>query len=142
MKRLCITLALLSSLFVFAAAGCDMPPGAGRADPILRENYPRIVALEDLDHILAFSPADVRGGDGSVPLSVSVPARVKSNDDYEVQYRFEFFDKGGRPIRPNMEWRYLKMPARAQVFMEGAAVDTNAADWRLLVRPSKMSDKD
>lgn len=140
MTRYTLAAALLFAMLPLAACDTTKAPGEGRADPILRENYPRIVALQDLDRYLAFSPADVQDAGGTKPLSISVPVRVKSDEDFHVQYRYEFFDKSGRPIRPEMEWRYLKMPARAQVFMEGAALDTHATDWRLVVRPSRMSE--
>jgi len=36
-----------------------------------------------------------------------------------------------------MSWRYLLIPPRTPVNMEGAAVDTNAVDWKLIVRSSR-----
>ena len=120
-------------------AGCDKnkEPFAGHNDPMLQQNYPRVsVEGKDLSKYLAFSAPNAQAGPDQ-PLSVVVPVRLLSNDEIRVQYRFEFLSKDGRMLRPEMTWKYLALPPRTQVMMEGAALDTNAADWRLVVRPSR-----
>lgn len=136
------TTSLPTIMLTFAAlgiGGCQgrvMAPGAGRADPILRDNYPAIVAEQDLDKFLFFSePLVVVGPDQ--PMRVTVPVRLRSDTEVSAQYRFEFFDVQRRPLRPEPQWRFIRLPARTQVFMEGAALDTAAVDWRLIVRPAR-----
>ena len=122
-------------------AGCDrkvMAPGAGTADPITQENYPRVVALEGLAEYLSFGPAVVTG-DATHPLSVQVPVRVRSDKEVSIQYQYQFLDEQGRLIdaKSQDQWTFHHLPARAQFFLAGSAVDTKAKDWRLLVRPAR-----
>jgi uncharacterized protein YcfL len=120
-----------------ALTGCHKPPHAGQADSVLRENYPRIsVENSDLADHLVFSPANVQSGPEQ-PLSVVVPVRLESFSEASVQYRFEFYTRDGRPMRNPMVWRYIKLAPRTQFSLEGAALDTNATDWRLIVRPAR-----
>ncbi|NBC10999.1 MAG: DUF1425 domain-containing protein, partial [Planctomycetes bacterium] len=71
------------------------------------------------------------------PMAVTVPLRLMSDKSREVQYRFTFFDAAGRPLSPEMDWRWKVMPARALIHLQGAALDDRAVDWRLEVRPYK-----
>lgn len=133
------SLSVLMIVAGLALTGCDKnkPPFAGRAEPMLRENYPRIsVEGEELSKYLAFSPANVQSGPEQ-PLSVAVPVRLLADREANIQYRFEFFTKDGRPMRNAMEWRYLRLPPRTETSLEGAALDTNAVEWRLIIRSSR-----
>lgn len=125
-------------LGVAVLAGCDTTkaPGEAQADPLLRAMYPKVAALEGLEDYLVFSEPSVELGSGR-PLSVSVPIRARTDEQLNIQYRFEFFDRDGRPVQPAMDWRYLLLPGRAQRFLQGAALDTSAVDWRLEVRPAR-----
>src|SRR5690606_3197808 len=84
---------ILSTVLLFAATACRqdriMAPDAGRADPTMLENYPQIVVLDDLGDYVVFAAPNVRAGDQ--PMSVSVPIRLQSDREVNLQYRFEFF---------------------------------------------------
>ncbi len=54
-----------------------------------------------------------------------------------AQYRFIFLDANGVSVGEPMDWRFMVLPPRLQVFMEGVATDSRAVDWRLEVRPAK-----
>lgn len=132
-----MTVAALAVLGFSAMGGCrHSTVPAGRADPVSQENYPRVAAMGGLDKWLYFGPANLQEGPEQ-PLSVMVPVRSRAGHDISVQYRFEFMDATGRPQRQEMEWRYLLLPSRTQAFMEGAAMDTDVRDWRLVVRPAR-----
>jgi hypothetical protein len=62
---------------------------------------------------------------------------VAKDSGIAIQYRFEFFDELGRPLQPQMQWRYAQLPARNQRFFEGSALDTAAVDWRFEARRAR-----
>ncbi len=130
--RSAITVALAMTM-----AGCDKTkaPGTLGADPLPAESYPRIAALEGLGGwIVMATPPRV---DPGPPLQVTVAARAKTEkENLAVQYRYNWFDSAGRPAG-GTDWRYLLMPSRVEVFFEGNALDRNATDWRLEIRPAR-----
>lgn len=133
---LSVLAAVLLGAIVSACESPSKPPRAGRSDPLMTENYPRIVAEQGLDKYLYFSaPTTIRTA--GQPLSVSVPVRLGRDDEFNVQYRFEFFDAAGQPLQTEPQWKYERLPARTQVFLEGAALDNTAQSWRLIVRPAR-----
>lgn len=127
--------------------GCDnkiMAPGAGSADLIMMSDYPDIVFLEGLDQYMSYSRDGVvvRRPDTS-PMQVIVPVRVRSDKEINIQYRFEFYKEtreGGLiPVDPRGQtsWKFMHLPARAQHFLQGGALDRSATHWRLVVRPAR-----
>jgi uncharacterized protein YcfL len=98
--------------------------------------YPQIAVLDKLGEYIAYSSPTVTSSP-TQPLHVSVPIALKSDKEVNAQYKFEFFKADGRPAQPQMDWAYIKLPARAQVFLEGKALDTSANNWRLLIRPAR-----
>ncbi len=125
---------LLVTILAGLLTACEAPP-AIEHDRYSGPDYPKTVAIEGLDDV-------VRGGDavvsqpGNRPMTVSVPLRSVSSNYKNVQYRFQFFDSTGMPLAPEMEWAFLRMPPKAQVFVKGSAQDTIATTWRLIVRPA------
>jgi uncharacterized protein YcfL len=55
----------------------------------------------------------------------------------KVQYRYLFLDKNGVPLRAQPDWQQVTLEPRQAVFMSGNAMDDNAADWRLEIRPNR-----
>lgn len=121
-------------------AGCkssDKPPPGAMADPTLMENYPTVVALEGLQPYIGVS-APVEDRTPGQPLGVKVPVRALTNGaELNVQYRFFWLDEQQVPVQEEGEWRYMRMPARSQVFMSGNALDGRATRWRLEIRPAR-----
>ncbi len=111
-------------------------PGAGMPDPLHADEYPQIVVTDQIADYMGFHKPIVEVQPGK-PMSVVVPARLINDYAINVQYRFIFFDSAGRPIEPGMGFQYLRMPGRVQQFMRGAAMDTNAVDWRLEIRSAR-----
>jgi uncharacterized protein YcfL len=138
MRRSLIALSIVTSL-AGGIVGCDHDkrPYAARRDPMNRADYPQIVIDENIEKFLLAGDPNVRGGDADRPLSVTVPMRSNSEHEFAVQYRFEFFDRDGRPVRSQPDWHWVRVPPRQEKVFEGAALDTNAADWRLVIRSSR-----
>ena len=130
---------LLTLVMVMTFAACrqtPLPPPTGRVDTVSVEDYPQIVPMEGLGSYVVFAQPLVRSGP-DLPMTVQVPLRLESRHEVNAQYRFIFFDASGAQLRPEMEWRYIRLPSRAQRIVEGASVDTNAVDWRFEVRPAR-----
>lgn len=121
-------------------SGCkssDKPPPGAMADPTLIENYPTVVALDGLQPYIGVA-APVEDRTPGQPLSIQVPVRALTNGaELNVQYRFYWLNEQQVPVQEEGEWRYMRMPARAQVFMSGNALDTRATRWRLEIRPAR-----
>lgn len=130
--------ACMGLTLTWLATGCDTvkAPGAATPDPVSAAAYPQVTALEGLgDYVSMDKPIVTQ--DGKRPLLVVVPVRLRSDREVNAQYRFRFFDDRGRPVHPEMEWRYQVLPARAQIFLEASAPDLSATQWRLDIRPAR-----
>jgi hypothetical protein len=131
-----ISLVLLNLVLM---AGCDdvHPPRAIPADKVPPGAYPRNVAVEPfLENELVVGPSIVTDGTADRPMMVKQPMRNVREWPLEIQYQFVFLDKTGSPL-PGSGWRNLTLESRIERFLEGAALDTNAVDWRLNVRAAK-----
>ena len=125
--------------FALALSGCvtDYQPGGATLED--GANYPQVVIIGNLGGgVRKHQPQVTPSEDGS-PMAVTVPLRLMADKSREVQYRFMFFDAVGRPLGPEMDWRWQVMPARALIYLQGTALDERAVDWRLEVRPYKES---
>ena len=137
MKHLAITLALLS---VVCLVGCDEVKGPYSigSDKYPAGAYPRNVAVDpQLANALVAGQTRVNGGSKDQPMTVQQPMRNTKNFPLEIQYQFIFLDETGRQLPSSGAWKNLPMEPRVERFLEGAALDTNAVDWRLTVRPAK-----
>jgi len=103
------------------------------------DQYPQVVIIGNLGGAVRKHQPAVTPTMDDAPMTVTVPLRLMSDKSREIQYRFIFFDAGGRPLPPEMDWRWKVMPARALIHLQGAALDDRAVDWRLEVRPYKES---
>lgn len=136
------TIAILAGVLtlVSAAGGCSdktKPPPGAMNDPILVENYPGVVALDGLQPYIGVSAPVIERGGGQ-PLKVTVPVRAMTNGaELNVQYRFLWLNPQQVPTQPEGDWRYVRMPARTQIFMSGNALDDRATDWRLEIRTAR-----
>lgn len=139
MNRFTFTLMIVAGgLGIALTMGCaeTKAPHAGRTDSVTAAQYPQISVQDDLHWQLVFDKPIVKSSDDR-PMSVSVPVRVAKDSGIAIQYRFDFLDESGRPVPPEMQWRYAQLPARNQRFLEGAALDTAAVDWRFEVRRAR-----
>jgi uncharacterized protein YcfL len=131
----------LGLLVMSLAAGCDSvkAPHGGHVDQLPAGQYPNVVIeSKDLQKGLVFGRAVMDRSTPDKPMRITQPARNTASYPINVQYRFEFLDATGRPIKSNIRgWNYMRMPSRQEVFFEGAALDTDGHDWRLIVQSAK-----
>ena len=133
------TCSALIGVLTLAVFGCAhdpvKAPWAGRVDLLPLADYPQIVAMQGLHKWLVFSPASVVPAGEDRPMSVSVPFRsTYDQQPLNLQYRFIFFDHRGRPLKASPGYRFIHAEPRVQSFLEGNAMQSGAADWRLEVR--------
>jgi uncharacterized protein YcfL len=132
------TLALL--LAVTLLAGCDTvkAPYAIASDQVPPGQYPRNVSVSgDLSSALVAGQTIVHDASKDQPMSISQPMRNVRDSDLKVQYQFVFLDSSGQPVSGSGGWTYLTLEPRVQRFLQGAALDTSAVDWRLTIRPAQ-----
>jgi hypothetical protein len=136
------TMLLCSCLLVSGLVmGCQQDnvqaPQAIRNDP-LAGGYPQNVVLNGLEDGVVIGKPVVEAATDAKPMRVTVPLRSVVDGTLRTQYQFIFLDDKGRPVRSHREnWHYQVLSDHAQVFLEGAALETDAVDWRLEVRPAQ-----
>ena len=132
-------LASLLLLPLIGSISCDSvkAPHGGGADTIGPGTYPQIVVLDKLWDYLGFDRPIVTASTDSAPMKVTVPVRLIADAATNIQYQFSFFDAQGRPLNPPSGWRFLTVEGRTQRHLEGSALSTTAADWRLEVRSAR-----
>lgn len=132
-----ITLATLAPL-----AACSQqkirPAGSAQLDPVPADQYPKVEAAEDLSDYIVVSGAEVTPSTAHEPMHVVIAVRSQTKfEEIDAQYRFFFFDEKNRPLDADPDWRRVRLPSRSQVFLEAAASETTATDWRLQIRPAR-----
>ena len=131
---------VLAAVLAASLIGCDSvkAPHGGHVDQLPSGQYPHIVLESpNLQKGIVFGQAVVDPGTDQKPMRITQSARNTAGYPINVQYRFEFLDSVGRPLKSNVGWRFMNMPSRQEVFFEGPAMDTTAADWRLIVRSAR-----
>lgn len=140
--RRCGLAVVTLTLATVVLTGCLYPnPPATKADPVARENYPRNIALQNLDYGMVGGAPSVEPSTADKPMRVSVPMRNITDYGINVQYMFEFFDTQGRVVpragSSVQNWRFVHMDPSVMMYFDGAALDTTAVDWRLTVRSAR-----
>jgi uncharacterized protein YcfL len=128
-------------LTVTVVTGCSDPmkaPPAGQRDLLPADQYPHIVAIEGLAKELRFGQPIVDQPTEQRPLRVIVHTRsTTARQGLNIQYRFEWVDEAGRPVEPDSGWQFVHLEPRVLTPLPGAALDTSAVDWRLVVRSAR-----
>jgi len=136
MKRFWLMSSILLAAPVLLIGGCSQAPLAVEDDEYAGPQYPRVVVNNsELRPYLATGEPIVSGGPES-PWKVVVPIRATSDVALNISYKFEFFDEQGFPMKPEQDWKYLRLLAKTQRFMEGASLDRGVSDWRVIIRPA------
>ena len=118
-------------LLVLGQSGCT-GPYAGKPEML---RHPKIsVETYDLQQNLYFGNPIVDPGTPDRAMRVTVSVRADQSYQVNIQYSFEFFDAMGRPLASNMGWIRQQLAPGTQIYIEGAAMETKAVDWRLRVR--------
>lgn len=132
-----LTLALLGAAVTLTACDTVKPAYTGRVDQAGRGNYPRVTVQGELSPFIGIDAPIVEPSD---VLKVTVPIRLLTDagNPSSIQYRILFFNKNGSPARGgDMNWRFVHLPPRQQVFLTGNSLDSDAVDWRCEVRLAK-----
>ena len=122
---------------VLVLAGCQnqtLPPSPGLADPVPAPYSDTEIQVLDaeLRPWLGFQTAAVTASD-SKPMLVEIPVRNQSDRNWQVNYRFIFYDADGMQVRPVMAWRRAVLRERQVVTFGGGANDTTAVRYKLEV---------
>ena len=129
---------LVVALLAVVLSGCDTTPPVGKADPIAPGTYPQTVVIDGLVSGVVFGDPIVTVGTDKVPMHVTLPIRSIVDDPINIQYKVEFFDAAKRPLtNTNQGYRFMNLAPRVEQFMEATALDTNAVDYRVLVRSAR-----
>jgi len=67
---------------------------------------------------------------------VSVPVRSLADNQAAIQYEFTWFDQDGRELRRG-GWRFTVLEPRLQKQLQGNALDSRSAGWRLEIRSAR-----
>lgn len=140
MNRNATRITLLACLGLLTLAGCnnpELPPPGVKQDKLPEGAYPSKVAIEGLDKVIVARDAIVQAATEATPMRVTVPIRSTGNVIHYIQYRFEFLDREGRPVRSNQGWRFMSLEPKIEAFVDAGALDTDAVDWRLQIRPAR-----
>lgn len=130
---------------ILAAAGvlggCQSPskaPSPGMADPYPAPlNDPQVTVLSPaLQPWLGFDAAFIDNTPGK-PLQVQVPMRNLAARMYLVDYRFLFYDANGMELEPAMPWTMQALEPKQMVRLNGSAMTTKAASYRLEIKWSR-----
>lgn len=108
-------------------------PGLGDNVPA-PDNDPRIAILSpELQAWLAFQPPIVTRTPTDT-LMVEVPMRNTTYEQYQLEYRFRFFDDYDRELEPMMSWRHLPAYPKQTTRMKASSLTSDASNWRLEVQ--------
>lgn len=132
--RSCLISALFACMVLVVGCHSAKRPHEGQPDPLPPDEYPQIATLEGLKGYVVIGDVVTQQGP---PLEVSVSVRARTDKELNVQYRFVFLDSKSLPLDADPDWRYITMPARTQAYMRANALDSNAVDWRLEIRPAR-----
>lgn len=133
----------LVALASAALVGCNQnppyrPPPGSLEEPMPQSQYPNINVHEPLTPwIMVSDPIVTRDDLGTMRVEVPIRSISRSNEDMNVQYRFQFLDEQGRLLQPEPEWQYIRMESAIQVFVRANAMDNRARDWRLEIKPAR-----
>jgi len=128
--------------FVMLVTSCtappDLSPPTGMGDPYpAPENDPRIAILTpDLRPWLGFHTAIVLD-DGEHPMHVQIPVRNLAEKTYLIDYRILFYDASGFELSPTMGWRMVDLRPKQTARLDGKAMSTDAASWRVEIKWAK-----
>ena len=132
-------LILLALTLVLGGCATDRvkaPPGP-LGDPLPPTAYPQIAPMGGLARWIYFDKPIVTPGTADRPMRVSVPARMVYNEPRDIQYCFQFFDADGLPLESRKEWHWKNLTPRVRFFLQGNAIQPEAIDWTLEIRPAR-----
>ncbi|MCA9296675.1 MAG: YcfL family protein [Phycisphaerales bacterium] len=122
-----------------ALTGCNEPmytgPSPGLGDPYPAPiNDPQIAVLApELQPWLGFQPARVTRTETGT-MSVEVPMRNLTYEDYQLDYRFIFFDENDMTLTPTMGWAHKPVKSKETVRFTARSLTPDAYNYRLEIK--------
>jgi uncharacterized protein YcfL len=137
-RALVVAAVVFISMFTGGCKSTDIAPSAGTGDPYPAPlNDPQISILSpELRNWLGFQPAVIIK-DGKRPMTVEVPVRNLTYNQYLIEYRFKFYDENGQELEPIMGWKFQSLDPKQIERLKGSALTTDAQTYRLEVRWSR-----
>ncbi len=140
-SRAPMPLLVAGGLLVAGLAGCDTgprPPAGAFQDPVLASNYPNVTVDPGLQKFLVvdYSLIVAQPATEQRPLFVQVPARSQADNEFAIQYNFEFYGSDNRKLGET-GYKTAVIPSRRQIMLSGNAITEKAAAWRLDVRSAR-----
>lgn len=128
-----------AALLAVLIAGCHSNDAGPTTEPTTPVVYApqqiQFVGSGDLAQCLAFQPI-IRSFDAVGLMHVSVPARLTTDLDQTIQYRFTFFDENHSPVDEPTAWMTKSLPPDVVVYIEGTSTSPRAKDFQIEFRSS------
>lgn len=127
-----IMTAIVMVLGLIGLRGCSTAPIGAKPDVV--NEYPKIAFnTESLAKAVKMNPPVVGKSDTGM-LMVTQPIRNASDEVLYIEYRFIWKDVTGRPVGPDMSWRYMRLEPRLNdVFSANASSDA-VTDYQIQMR--------
>lgn len=121
-----------SALSVACQSGVRPPYSASQDDAL---PYPNITVDPGLQRFLVVDYPAIVEQPATVgrPLTIQVPLRSQADNEFDVQYNFEFFAADMTRVGET-GWKRETLPSRRQKMLSGNAITPRATSWRLDVR--------
>lgn len=125
-----------------ALVACQQPintaPSAGLGDPYPAPiNDPQITLLApELQPWLGFQPARVSRTETGT-MAVEVPMRNLTAEQYQLDYRFVFYDENDMELTPIMGWTHKPVYPKETVRFAGKSLTSDAWNYRLQIKWAK-----
>lgn len=124
-----------------AITGCDSgprPPAGIGQDPVTAAVYPNITVDGELQRFIKvdYDRIVYQAPTGERPIFVQVPARSQADNEFAIQYNFEFFSADGLKVGET-GYKTAVFPSRRQQLLTGNAITSRATAWRLDVRSAR-----
>ena len=129
---------VLVSTLALALGGCNSarPPSSAHQDPV--QPYPNVTVDPSLEKYLAvdYGLIVAQPPTPDRPMFVQVPVRSQADNQFAIQYNFEFFGADNRRLGET-GWKFDVLPARRQRMLTGNPITDKAVAWRLDIRSAR-----
>ncbi len=130
MLRKSMTIAALALVATLTA--CSKGPIEAKPDKV--SSYPNVsISSLSLADKVRLNPATVSQTEAGL-LRLTQPVRAASDAGLSIEHRVIWFDVQGRPIEPQMTWRFMRLEPRVRQFIEAQASSEQAVDYEVQLR--------
>lgn len=139
--RTTLVLSMMAAAAAMTMSACDSGPRApagARPDPVTAGAYPNITVDGSLAKFIAVDYDSIvyQATTAERPMFVQVPARSQADNEYSIQYNFEFYSADKVKVGET-GYKTITIPSRRQVQLTGNAITSRATLWRLDIRSAR-----